>query len=77
MEAQNKNNQDEQNELSLEKIRELIDEENCTNSDEELNDVINGIKLFCKVAYELYAQQNPNENNNIIQLEEPPLKQVA
>jgi hypothetical protein len=77
MEAQDKNKAEEQNEFGLAEMRKLIDEENCTDSDEELKEVMNGIQLFCKVAYQLYAQQNTSENNNIIQLEEPPLKQVA
>lgn len=74
MEAQNKHTEDEQNELSLENIRALLGE-NGNDSDEELKEVISGIKVFCKVAYELYAQHQPHESN-IVSLELP-LKQVA
>jgi hypothetical protein len=62
-----------ENELTLEKARELLGEEsNKTISDEKLEQIINSIKVFCKVAYELYSEEQNqkviNETNNIIEL---------
>jgi hypothetical protein len=62
-----------ENELTLEKARELLGEEsNKTMSDEKLEQIIKSVKVFCKVAYELYSEEQNqkviNESNNIIEL---------
>jgi hypothetical protein len=51
-------------ELTLENARELLGDN--TISDERLEKIITGIKAFCKVAYELYL----NEQEKIKQLEQ-------
>jgi hypothetical protein len=72
-----------ENELTLEKARELLGEESDkTISDEKLEQIINSVKVFCKVAYELYAEEQNqkviNETNNIIELHPiQELKEVA
>ena len=57
-------------ELTLEKAREFLGDKDI--SDEKLEKIINSIKVFCKVAYELYSEeQNQKANNemdNIIEL---------
>lgn len=68
-----------QNELTLEKARELLGEEsNKTISDEKLEQIIHSVKVFCKVAYELYAEEQNqkviNDTNNIIELH--PIKEL-
>jgi hypothetical protein len=67
------------NELTLEKARELLGEESHkTISDEQLEQIINSVKVFCKVAYELYAEEQNqkviNETNNVIELH--PIKEL-
>jgi hypothetical protein len=52
------NNED----LSLEKARELLDDKNI--SDEELEKLIKCIKIFCKVAYQLYADKDNNKTEH-------------
>lgn len=52
------------NELTLEKARELLNDESI--SDERLIKIINSIKIFCKVAYELYSEE---QNQKAIQEE--------
>ena len=41
--------------LTLEKARELLGDNNI--SDEKLEKIISSIKVFCKVAYEMYSEQ--------------------
>lgn len=57
-------------ELTLEKARELLGDNDI--SDEKLEKIINSIKVFCKVAYELYSEEQNqkvnNETDNIIEL---------
>lgn len=71
-----KENKDE---LTLEKARELLKDK--TISDEKLNKIINGIKIFCKVAYELYNEEQNQKaiqrENNIIELHPEELKKAA
>lgn len=60
------------NELTLEKAKQLlgIDENNKPISDEKLEQIINSVNVFCKVAYELYSeelnQKVIKENNGTI-----------
>lgn len=60
------------NELTLEKAKQLlgIDENNKPISDEKLMAIICSIQLFCKVAYELYSEEQNQkvikENNGTI-----------
>lgn len=43
------------NKLTLEKARELLG--NNDMSDEKLEMIISNIKVFCKVAYEMYSEE--------------------
>lgn len=63
------------NELTIEKAKQLlgIDDDNKTISDEKLMTIITNIQLFCKVAYELYSEEQnqiaiKNNNATIIEL---------
>lgn len=88
IEIENDNNNTEiKGELTLEKARELlgVNENSEPLSDERLEKIINSIKVFCKVAYELYSeeqnQKSKNEQKTIIELypilEQQQLKEVA
>lgn len=62
------------NELTLEKAKQLlgIDEDNKTISDEKLMAIISSIQLFCKVAYELYSEEQNQKiikENNVTMIE--------
>lgn len=87
-EIENDNNKETKGELTLEKARELLEknENNEPLSDEQLEKIINSIKVFCKVAYELYSEQQnqkaKNEHDTIIELypiegEQQQLKEAA
>mgnify|MGYP003387950659 CR=1 FL=1 len=86
-EIENDNNKETKGELTLEKARELLgkNENDETLSDEKLEKIINSIKVFCKVAYELYSEQQnqklKSEQETIIELypieEAPQLKEAA
>jgi hypothetical protein len=73
-EIENDNNKETKGELTLEKARELLgtNENNEPLSDEQLEKIINSIKVFCKVAYELYSEEQnqkvKNEHDTIIEL---------
>lgn len=60
------------NELTLENAKQLlgIDDNNKPISDENLMAIISSIQLFCKVAYELYSEEQNQkvikENNGTI-----------
>ncbi len=61
------------NELNLERAKTLLGEKKIP--DEKLLRVLEQVKLFCKVAYQLYAKQGGTENasNNVRQIDaEPP-----
>jgi hypothetical protein len=72
-ERENDNNKETKGELTLEKARELLgtNENNEPLSDEQLEKIINSIKVFCKVAYELYSEEQnqkvKNERDTIIE----------
>ena len=60
------------NELSLERAKALLGKE---ISEERLKKVVEQIKAFCKVAYQLYSTKNETEkeNDNVRELySEPP-----
>ena len=60
------------NELSLERAKALLGKE---ISEERLKKVVERIKAFCKVAYQLYSKTNETEktNDNVRELySEPP-----
>ena len=87
-EIENDNNKETKGELTLEKARELLgkNENDETLSDEKLEKIINSIKVFCKVAYELYSEEQnqklKTEQETIIELypiegEQQQLKEAA
>jgi hypothetical protein len=55
-------------EISLERARELIGDKDM--SEEQLQKILNKIKVFCNVAYQLYQKKDsfPNEGENNINL---------
>lgn len=50
------------NALTLEKARELLKDESM--SDEKLTKIINSVQVFCKVAYELYSEEQNQKVSN-------------
>jgi len=59
--------------LTLEKARELLGKKEI--SDERLQEVVYAVKVFCKIAYELYAKEQEqlkivDENSRIVPLNE-------
>ena len=86
-EIENDYKKENNGELNLEKAKELLglNENSEPLSEEQLEKIINSIKVFCKVAYELYsAEQNQkakNEADTIIELnpieKEQQLKEAA
>lgn len=77
----NTDEEENKNELSLEKVRELLNIKDGAISDERLLKVINSVKIFCKVAYELYLeeqnQKSIEQEKNIIELHSDELKKAA
>ena len=64
------------NELTPEVIGKLLGEDSL--SEEELNAVLKSVKIFCKVAYEIFAEQESDHEKKIIQLHnESELKEAA
>ena len=51
---------EELKELSIERIKQLLGTKKL--SDESIKKVMDKIKRFCKVAYELYAKKNKPKN---------------
>jgi hypothetical protein len=64
------NNVNDENGLTVEKARELLD--NKEISDEKLQEIVNAVKVFCKLSYELYSAQQQElstlDENRIIPL---------
>lgn len=59
--------------LTLEKARELLGKKEI--SDKQLQEIVAAVKVFCKIAYELYAKEQEqlkivDENSRIIPLNE-------
>ena len=74
MKKQSGNEWNENNEeISAKEIAELLEEENL--SEEELNGVLKSVKIFCKVAYELFAAQQNNQECEIINLKKEVLNE--
>ncbi len=73
-EIENENKTETKCELTLEKARGFLttNESNEMLSDEILEKIINSIKVFCKVSYELYSEEQDqklkNGNDKIIEL---------
>lgn len=75
-EVENDNsNKDTKSEITLEKARELLgtNENNESISEERFEKIIKSVKVFCKIAYELYSEEDnnqkvKNENDFIIPL---------
>ncbi|MBA3682440.1 MAG: hypothetical protein H0W73_14950 [Bacteroidetes bacterium] len=66
-------------ELTLENARGLLNDK--TMSDERLEKIINSIKIFCKVAYDLYVEeQNKKEEqleiDNVTSLHSKPTQEL-
>ena len=73
MEKERNENDDE---LTPEVIGKLLEEDNL--SEEELNAVLKSVKIFCKVAYEIFAEQESDHEKKIIQLHnDDELKEAA
>jgi len=62
-------------ELSPKEIAELLGENNL--SEEELNGILKSVNIFCKVAYEIFAEQQNKKECEIINLNHEELKQAA
>lgn len=59
---------EELKELSIERIKQLLGTKKL--SDESIKKVMDKIKRFCKVAYELYLKKNrPNDSEEIEEVE--------
>lgn len=50
-------------ELTLDNVRTLLEDKN--SSDEQLEKIINSIKIFCKVSYELYSEEQNKKEEQI------------
>ncbi len=67
MRVQSENEWNENNEeLSAKEIAELLNEENL--SEEELNGVLKSVQIFCKVAYELFAAGQNDQECEVISI---------
>ncbi|MBA3664576.1 MAG: hypothetical protein H0W61_10255 [Bacteroidetes bacterium] len=64
------------NELNLERANALLEEK---ISEEKLKKVLEQVKAFCKVAYQLYSKTNPTEkeNDNVRELSTEPPEQFT
>ncbi len=74
------NNVNDENGITVEKARELLTDKTIT--DEKLQEIVNAVKVFCKLSYELYSVQQRElstlDENRIIPLgEEDDLHQAA
>lgn len=62
-------------ELNQKEVANLLEENNL--SEEEINEVLKSVKIFCKVAYEIFAEQQNNKECEIINLNYEELKEAA
>ena len=66
------NNVNDENGLTVEKAREILGDKEI--SDEKLQEIVNAVKVFCKLSYELYLVQQRElstlDENRIIPLGE-------
>lgn len=64
------------NELNSERANALLEEK---ISEEKLTKVLEQVKAFCKVAYQLYSKKNPTEkeNDNVRELHSEPPEQFT
>ena len=69
------NDKGEEEELSLDKAHEILGDTQI--SDEELNKIIQSVRIFCKIAYELYAEQQEKASTKIIQSDTDSLDHAA
>ena len=74
------NNVNDENGLTVEKAREILGDKEI--SDEKLQEIVNAVKIFCKLSYELYSVQQRElstlDENRVIPLgEEDDLQEAA
>lgn len=62
-------------ELSPKEVAELLGENNL--SEEELNNVLKSVNIFCKVAYQIFAEQQNKTECEVINLNHEELKEAA
>ncbi len=62
-------------ELSPKEVAELLGENNL--SEDELNNVLKSVNIFCKVAYQIFAERENKKECEVINLNEEELKEAA
>ena len=72
-------NVNDENGLTVEKAREILGDKEM--SDEKLQEIVNAVKVFCKLSYELYSAEQQElltlDENRIIPLHEEEDSQEA
>ncbi len=72
-------NVNDENGLTVEKAREILGDKEI--SDEKLQEIVNAVKVFCKLSYELYSVQQQElltlDENRVIPLHEEEDSQEA
>jgi hypothetical protein len=72
-------NVNDENGLTVEKAREILGDKEI--SDEKLQEIVNAVKVFCKLSYELYSAQQQElstlDENRIIPLNEDDVLEAA
>lgn len=67
------NNEQDKDVLTLEKAREILGDSDLT--DERLNKIIEAVKVFCKISYELYLEEQ--DSAKIINLDNGDISHAA
>ncbi len=72
-------NVNDENGLTIEKAREILGDKE--SSDEKLQEIVNAVKVFCKLSYELYSAQQQElstlDENRVIPLHEEDSQEAA
>ena len=72
-------NVNDENGLTVEKAREILGDKEI--SDEKLQEIVNAVKVFCKLSYELYSGQQQElltlDENRVIPLHEEDSQEAA
>lgn len=73
------NNVNDEHGLTVEKAREILG--NKEISDEKLQEIVNAVKVFCKLSYELYSAHQQElltlDENRVIPLHEEDSQEAA